>query len=235
MIKKIIFLCVLCSWFSYGNAQRFDIPMTTCSGKKISYLTLNDGTQVEGLMKSLGFKKGLIDKMKFEPTDGAKIKLTPQSIKHMYLPPSGIEKLGAALEFMHDVDQWSSRDIDQDIMGKGYVYYEKADVMIKKKKVTLMMQLLNSSFADGIRVYNDPFSKETASTSIGGFELAGGDAKSYYVKKGKGTAFRLYKKDYVKEYPKLYSDCAPLKKHETAGKWGYLEKHVYKYATECAK
>lgn len=235
MIRSLSVMAMLCLFLASASAQKFDVPMVTCSGKKVSYLTLTDGTQVEGLMKDLGFKKGLIAKMKFEPVDGSKVKLKPASIKHMYLPPSGIEKLGKTLEFAHDAQMWKSRDVDQEIINKGYVYYEQTDVLIKKKKMKLMMQLLNSSFSDGIKIYNDPFANETTSVGVAGITVAGGDAKSYYIKKGNGTAYRLYKKNYDKEFPKVFSDCPKLKSDPTAGKWSSIEAHVHTYATECAK
>ena len=235
MFCKLTSVVILLTCASLGFAQKFDVPLTTCSQKKVSYLTLDDGTQLEGQMKDLGFKKGLIDKMKFEPVDGKKVKLKPASIKHMYLPPSGFEKLTKAMDLAFDVEAWNSRDIDGETISKGYVYYEKTDVMIGKKKTTLMMQLLNTSFADGIRIYNDPFAKETASVGIGDLELAGGDAKSYYIKKGNNTAYRLYKKHYLEEFYKVFSDCPSLLKVPGGGRWENIESHVHTYSTECAK
>ncbi len=46
------------------------------------------------------------------------------------------------------------------------------------------MQLVNPRFSKVISVYSDPFAKETSSIGIGGLKLAGGIAKSYYLKKG---------------------------------------------------
>ena len=78
-------------------------------------------------------------------------------------------------------------DVNQSYLEDGYLYMEKSQVKIKKKTGAYMMQLMNPTFSGKIKVFNDPFAGETASIGVGGMKLAGGLAKSYYIKK-KGRA-----------------------------------------------
>lgn len=73
---------------------------------------------------------------------------------------------------------------------------------------------------------------ETMAVGFGGINVAGGDAKSYYVKKGDAVAFKLQKT--MKEIENLYGDCPELKK-EFAKKlgWSNVEKHIFFYSENC--
>ena len=98
----------------------------------------------------------------------------------------------------------------------------------------LLLQILNPGFARNIKVFFDPYAGETASFGFGGIKVAGGDAKSYYVKKGEEVAFKLQSKNYEEEYKHLYGDCATffdanVKKFD----WSDLAKNIFDYTKEC--
>ncbi|MBK8723360.1 MAG: hypothetical protein IPL95_14175 [Saprospiraceae bacterium] len=155
-------------------------------------------------------------------------------MKNMYLPPSGYDKLMRVNEKLYDTQKWSDENVNVEYIKQGYVLFEKSEVMIKKNKMTLLVQLLNPEFSGKIRVYLDPNASETTSYGVGGFKLAGGDAKSYYVKKGSEVAFKLQSKNYEEEYKHLYGDCATffdanVKKFD----WSDLAKNIFDYTKEC--
>lgn len=100
--------------------------------------------------------------------------------------------------------------------------------------MTLLLQLLNPGFSKGMKVFFDPYASETTSLAVGGFRLVGGDAKSYYFKKGDDVAFRLYKKNYDDEWKNLYGNCPKLMSafKDKMG-WSSIENHVYYYSNTC--
>lgn len=215
------------------SAQTFSPAFAGASHKKVSYLTMEDGSTIEGTIKKLKYEKGLIEEVKLLDMNDEKIKIKPEKIKHMYLPQSGFAKFAKAYEFLHDATQWDDVDLDKDIIGKGYIYFEKSKVRIKKKTQTLMVQLVNPSFSGKIQVYTDPFAGETASLGVGGVKFVGGDEKSYYIKK-KDVAYKLKKKNYDEEFKNLFGDCkSMMKKYGKSPKWSEFEQHVYEYAKEC--
>jgi len=134
--------------------------------------------------------------------------------------------------FLSDATKWDNDDLDQAMFGQGYTYFEQSAVMIKKKRKTLLVQLLNPHFSKKIKVYHDPLAHETMSLGVGGIKLVGGLEKSYYVKKdGKPAAVRLFKKDYKKEFKGFYSSCTKVSKMKP--NWEDFALHVYTVAKEC--
>jgi len=213
-------------------AQELLPPVFTFSHKKTSYITMKDGSTIEGTIKDLDRKKGIIEEVKIEDGSGKKMKLKPSEIAHMYLPQSGWDKMGRMNDFLTDANQWDNEDLDQSLFGQGYTYLEQSDVMVKKKRMTLLVQLLNPHFSNKIKVYHDPLAGETASVGIGGIKLAGGLDKSYYVKKdGKPAAVRLKKKDYDDEFRGFFSSCSKVSKMDP--KWSDFTMHMYTFAKEC--
>lgn len=215
------------------TAQRFLEPSESFSPKKITYLTMEDGTEQEVYLKSFKREKGLIKEMKVEDKDGNKLKIKPDDIQFMYLPQSGWDKFAKDMDFLTDVQKWDNHDIDQSKVAEGYIYFEKAEVKVKKEKLTLMMQLLNPSFSSKIKVYHDPYAAESASVGIGGFTVAGGDDKSFYVAVGGATATKWMKKNYEEEFSKTFGHCDTIKAKYKDARWSQLDEHVYEHSRNC--
>lgn len=232
MIKKHFFIILMVVFFTKGEAQQLLSPSYNYSHKKTAYISLIDGKEIKGTLKDIDRKKGLIKFVKIEDGNGQKHKLKAASIKDMYLPPSGLDKLGKALDFLLDVQKWNDEKLDQDLLNQGYVYFENTNVKIKKKEMTLLMQLLNPSFSKKVKVYHDPLAKETMSVGVGSVTVAGGKAKSYFLKVGDDAAYKLEKKRYKKEFVPLWKKCDAVVKKYTEIKWNELTQHIIDY-TEC--
>lgn len=215
------------------SAQHFLQPSESFSPKKISYLTMKDGSTMEVYLKSYKREKGLIKEMKVEDKEGKKVKIKPEDIQYMYLPQSGFDKLSKELDYLHDVQQWDNDEIDQSKVADGYIYFEQAEVKVKNEKKTLMMQLLNPSFSSKIRVYHDPNANETGSISMSGFTVAGGEDRSYYIAVQGNTAFKLTKRDYDEQFVKIFGICPALKEKFEKVKWTQFDEHVYEHNRNC--
>lgn len=228
-----IIMAIFC--ISSVYSQNFLDGNFTFSNKKESYLTLKDGTEITGTISDIDRKKGLIEEITIKNDKGKKISYKPEDIKFMYIAPSGYDKFSNAYSKMNDLTELNKdRKVNMEHIKEGYALFESTEVLIKKKKMTLLLQLLNPGFANKIRVYFNPYASESASLELGGFKVAGGDAKSYYFKKGDDVAYLLQKKNYEDEFEHLFGDCPELKK-EFAKKlnWGNVEKHVYYYTESC--
>lgn len=225
-----VILALICT--CHIGAQSFLTPSTSFSHKKTSYITMSDGTELKGVIKDLDRKKGLIEQVKIEDGNGDKHKIKPEDIDYMYLPPSGLDKLGNALDFLEDAQKWTDDKLDQDLLHQGYVYFENAKVKIKRKEMMLLMQLLNPTFSKVVKVYHDPKAGETTAVGIGGVTLHGGDAKSYFIKFGDDVAFNLHKRDYKNEFVPLWDKCNVLIEKFPSPDWPDLAQHVFEYS-EC--
>lgn len=233
--QLLLMLCICAISFT-ASAQKFLPAFGGFSHKKTSYIHMENGKVIKGTIKDLDWKKGLIKEIKLKDMNDEKIKIKPDDINHMYLPPNGWSKMANTFSFLNDATQWDNTDLDQDIISKGLAYLEKSEVRIKKKTFTLMLQMLNPSFSSQFKVYQDPITNETASASIGGIKVAGGAPKSYFVKKkGEKVAFELKKKDYDEVFKSLFGDCKEvMKKYGDKPRWLEFETHIYEY-TQCMK
>lgn len=199
------------------------------------YVTLTDGTELEGYLAKFKYEKGLIEELKLEDSLGKKTKISPDEIAFFYVMPSGLDNLSRKMDFATDAQKWNNPDINTDIINKGYIYFETSEVIIKKNKTeVLLMQLLNPEFSKSIKVYNDPKAKQSASFAPGGVTVAGGDAKSYYIKKGNEPAVKVEKKTYEGSFPELFGNCeSVISKFGSEVKWGQITEHTVLYTQEC--
>lgn len=231
---KPLFLALAFLTCSTLGAQELLHPIFSFSQKKDSYITMKDGTELVGRITGLKRKKGLIQEIKYKGEDGKKVKISPDNIKFMYVQATAADNFGNAVDKMTDTQRWGEEEVEDELIKEGYSYFENAEVLVKKKKRTLLMQLLNPHFSSKVKIYHDPFAKETTSLGVGGLTMVGGDEKSYYVQFGEDTAFKLEKKHYRKRFEGLYKDCPDVaSKYGENIQWGNLVEHVIAY-TKCS-
>lgn len=234
LMKTLIPILALLIAAGSMNAQALLRPFEVISGKKTTYITKTDGSEVEGNVKKLPRKKGLIEEVKIE-VSGKKIVIPGDKIKSAYFPQSNWDKMMKWDDFISDATQWKDGLHDADRIKEGYAIFETQDIQFKKKKLTLLLQLLNPGTCSRVKVYHNPYSAETASVGVGGMTLAGGNDKSYYVSKDGGTAFKLTKKNYKEEFAKLFGDCKATKATFGDAKWKEFEEALSQYNGSCEK
>ncbi|MCU0340918.1 MAG: hypothetical protein MUE30_13620 [Spirosomaceae bacterium] len=233
-MKKILLNALLVFTLTSASAQDFIPAYDRFSGKETSYIMLEDGTKLEGTLDDLDRRKGLIEEVTIKDAAGKKIKLKPDQIKAMYLMPSGYSKLSTSLDVGTKVKKWDAKYIDSDIIKKGYAYFEKAKVALKKDQEMLLMQLLNPGYNTKIKVFQDPFAAETMRIGVGGFTMAGGDDKSYYVQVGDQVARKVKKKEYDDLYKEFFAGCPSLLKTISEKiRWTEFSQHIYQFTFDC--
>ncbi len=226
----LFFLTISLLFGGQAEAQKLLQPMDGFSKKKPAYITLKrDGKEKEYTIQNIKRKKGLIKEIIVKDKKKKKLTIMPEDVSNMFLPESGFNKFGREWGNAFDAQTWGDDGLQAEKRFKdGYAYFEYTEVMVKKKKRPLLMQLLNPSFSSKIRIYHDPLAKETMAPSVGGITVAGGDDKSLYVKKGDKTAVRIKKKNYDKEFSNLYGDCKSFMK-KNKPKWKEFAKQVHAY------
>ncbi len=225
-------LIMLFAGTSFG--QFFSKPVEGFSKKKPCYVTLKSGEELVGTIKDLDRKKGLIDEITLEVGKKDKRKLTPDMIAFAYLPESGLNKVASAVDVVYDATQWESSDINGEYMTDGYAYFEQSTVQLKKKKIEALLQLVNPAFNNPVKVFHDPWAKESASVGVAGIKVAGGLEKSYWVVTGSGPAFKVEKKDYDEQISKIYGSCSGyISKLGDDPKWADFPEALFNYSKEC--
>jgi hypothetical protein len=232
-MKKIALLfCLFSSTTIY--AQLFAPAFNQFSVKKPAYLTMGDGTKVEGIINSVTDKNGLIQSINITPTEGSKkLTLKAEAISNMYLPMSSFSKVDNSINQAFN-KYVLNKDVRTDIINDGYLYFEKTKVVKKNKVEELLLQLVNPSFSDKIKVYDIPLSKETLSTEVKGITITHDENKSYFIKVGDATAVKLNKRAYNEAYVALYKDCPSLlTKLKDNHRWSKFDEHLFEYSTQC--
>lgn len=215
--------------FQFVSAQVFFPPVEGFSRQKTSYIVMEDGTEVAGTIERIKRKKGLIASIVFtDSVSGKEMTYTPDQVKSMRLRPSGLDNFSRGTDFLNDATKWSDADRAAYKTASQYAYFEKTEVVIKGKVQVMMLQLVNPTFADKVRFYHDPYAAETTQVSVGGIGVAGGDDKSYYLKRGDKPAYKFQKKNFDDEFATLFGDCASVKKeYGDKPKWSKLEDIVF--------
>jgi len=238
MIRPLVFmLClVFASSMTAQKTQYFTSAADGFSKKKTSYITLNDGTELEGKIKKLKRAKWLFEEVHLVLEDGTKKKIKADEIKSMYLPQSGFDKLGKFMEKTEDLTALEgSNDLNQDKLKDGYAYFESTDCFYKKKKnKVLLLQLLNPVFAGKVKVFHDPGASEGGGMKIGGFKVTEDFDKSYYIKVGDETAYKLKKKNYKDQAAEIFSGCADFYNSIKEDlNWKKIGETLYNYSQQC--
>ena len=228
-------------------AQVFTPPAEGFSRKKNAFITLEDGTQIVGKIKKIKriSKFAVFSNITvLDSLSGEKISLPAEKIKNMYLPPSELANFARASEFMSDVRNWDEEKREEyKELTEGYAYFEKTEFLSKRKDIEknkegkiVLVQLVNPTFCEKIKVYHNPSTQEQGGFQAGGLTVGGysGD-QSYFLKKGKDPAFvSSYIKYTNKEFNYLFGDCPEIvKKFEGKTKWADLADAIYSYETEC--
>lgn len=214
--------------------QYFSTPVEGFSRKKPVYVTLKSGEELVGTLKDYDLKRGLIDELTILVGKKDKRKLKPDQIAHAYLPQSGLNKLGQALELTEDATMWGSEDINQEYMKDGYAYFEQSTVQLKKKTIEALLQIVNPAFNNKVKIFHDPWAKESASVGVGGIKVAGGLEKSYWVIMDGKPAFKVLKKSYDEQISEIFSACPDyISKLGEKPQWSDFPEALFNYSKEC--
>lgn len=234
-MKNIISLVcfVFISSIIFGQERYFTDAVEIFSKKKISYVTLADGEEIEGNIKRMKTTKGLMKELKLKMADGSEKVLLPGDIQSMYLAQNEWDKVLEAAKM--DVTKWDDEDVNSERLKDGYAYFESVEVNYRKKKTeTLLLQMVNPSFSNKVKVFFDPLAAETTSASVGGIKLAGGIDKSYFIKTEGEVGYRLKKKDYKDSAQGIMGDCKPYwNKIKKDLSWSDFPEHLFNHASAC--
>lgn len=229
-MKKVLTLAIVANLFAFSAlAQQLLPAMETFSHSKPGYLITVKGERIEFTLKDLDRKKGLIINVEGKTLDGKKFEYKAEDIAELALAPSELAKVAAfadATESVLNTAKTDTKGFRRDLV---YFFQEVTDA---KKKRTTLMQLLNPTFSDKIRIYHDPFAAETGGISVGNIQVTGGLDKSYYIKTN-GKVTRLYKKDYDDEFKKMFGTCPELLAKYKNFNWRDLNEHVFFFQNQC--
>ncbi len=201
-LKIKIVLSLMC-FSSMSYAQYFVEENLSFSKSKGAYVITNDGERIDGEFAWLKFNRYSIKELALE-IDGKKQSFKAEDIKVFVGVPTNFSKFGSAMDRSTDLTKMTDTDFET-VIKRDSSYYEQA--MVPRKQEYRMVQLLNPGFDSKIKVFKDPFAKETTSFGVAGMKVAGGDDKSYLVKKeGMDDTMFVTKKNFKESFVLLFGD-----------------------------
>ena len=228
ILQKAFYSLVFVVAAQQSFAQTFLPAIERFSGKKESFLVTAKGDTTKFILDDLDRKKGLIVNVAGKDMSGKKFEYKADQVKFMALAPADFAKLAAFSEGTGSVLRASKTDFKQINRDLIFFYQE----YLEDKKRTVLVQLVNPGFDNAIRVYSDPFAKQTSGIAVGGIQMTGGMDKSYYVNYN-GKTYRLYKKNYTKKFAEFFGNCPELKAKYKNGAWRDFASHLFYYDQSC--
>lgn len=218
------------------EAYLFDEAIPGGSSKKPATVILKNGSKVEGLVKDVDYKKGLLNAIEIKDNSGKSQKYQSEEIAELYLPVSKLAKAVAFNKYFSSSNNWGKKSLNKTTNpNEVYLRNLKTTIRNKKDENEYLLQLVNPDFSSKIEVYADPRAKETGGVSfgVGGFgspTMGGGVTKSFYVKKGDHVLW-LEKSDFEENYNALFGDNAEFMKKYPANsvKWDMFSFLVMEY------
>lgn len=225
MYRILLFAFLLAGLNVVGNAQKLMPGAFDFTQGETVYITLTDGSEVEGMLSNVDQGKGLIKKVILRDNSGKDVQYMADQIERMYIVAGEWNPAAKRYAFIGEASRWDNQNYKQNLISKGYVVFEQAVVEMGNKNRSILMQVLNPSFSSQIKVYKNPFLTETTVDQ----KQREGELTSYYVKDGGRPAFLLSKGNLKNNFIALFGECqsmVPLKKNAT---WDQFEQYIYNY------
>ncbi len=234
-MKHTILFFLLFVTFSLCGQSYFEDPVTGWSMKKESIINLKSGEQIKGKVRKLKVKKGLVKEVVLKIGDEKK-SIPAADIANMYIAQNSLSKVATGFAEAKKLENYLNKNIfseqESELLKEGYTYYESHFTEYRKgKELDVLLIVLNPFFNDKIVVFHDPIAQETTSVGVEGMKV-GGQAKSYFIKKGDGKVYRIKKKDFKKSVDELFDGCAKAE-GDKGYSWLRFDKHIFYYTTEC--
>ncbi|MBK8505314.1 MAG: hypothetical protein IPL46_25805 [Saprospiraceae bacterium] len=122
MIVRYLSLAIILFLSQQVRAQDLSVGYDMFSHKKPAYITKKDGSTFEGTIDKIKRNKGLLELVVLEVRN-KKMEFNPDEIDHMYLAPSGLDKLNNTIDNAYTVAKWDREDVESYKIKEGYAFF----------------------------------------------------------------------------------------------------------------
>jgi hypothetical protein len=211
-----------------AHAAAFYPPMPGVAPNKPSYVVLNDGTRLDGEVKTAVVGPGGdVRKLVLQTADGEKHKLKAAQVKELGNQPGDFMKMAARSSASDSIAAHNT--YDGRAMPEWVTWHAVAH---PKNGKVILLQELNPDFDSRLQVYADPRAQETGGVGVGDIQMTGGVEKSFVVTKDGSAPMIVKKGDYDQQFGELFGDCSAFAKPEKLD-WKDFGDHVKAYSEAC--
>ena len=126
-MKNIVLIAILFTSLTLTGQSYFVNPVEGFSFKKESLVNLKNGEQIEGKIRNMKVKKGLVKEVVIKIGD-EKRTIPAGEIANMYVAQNSISKIATAIESSKDLGNYLDddrfRNKESELLKDGYTYYE---------------------------------------------------------------------------------------------------------------
>ncbi len=225
MSNKLYFSLAILFFSISASAQYFVQPIESFSKSKTAFVTLKDGKSMEGKIKKIKSKNGFIQKLSIQ-VDKHIMNYSSNEIEFMILPQKNSRNSFGDNNTEAIPNNWSMNGYSKEMIEDGYGYFELASITDKDKKVETLLQLLNPSFCDEVKVYHDPKVFVTNTHHMIGY-AAQGQVTSLYTKVGDEPVLKLWRSDYEKQFDTFFNESIVEEIKEEEKDWENFQEVLY--------
>lgn len=185
------------------------------------YVIKNDGSRVEGQVKTGMLMNGYLKSFTLKMDNGEKVKFKAEEIKECGFKVGALAKIAMLDESTTSIRKMVKTDFAE-MFNRDWAIFENANKHNNEKPV--LIQLVNPGFDSKLKVYADP--------GMNAKESGAGFAKSYLVVKAATKETILVKsKSYNKQFGDIFGDSEQLINAlpEDKIKWKEFSEHVFVY------
>jgi len=228
---KFLFLSFLVLGIMNSSVAQRLLPVSNSfSAKKVAYIQTLEGSTIETVLTNIDRNNGLLKSLSFTNKSGEEITLWVSDIKSAYLPSLDRDMSGTAYDFMKNEANWDNKSMRMDLINDAYTYFEQSEVEMGGKSRKMLLQLLNPTFSNDIKIFMDPWASKLSIKTLKENNMNAVEKMSFYVKDGSFPALKLNKGQYKDNFIALFGECQKMLTKKEKASWNDFEKHVYEYS-----
>lgn len=185
-------------------AQDFVEPFTEFISDRECYVVTNDGETINGYLRGATQWSGFITRLRIRDENGKLHKFKAHQVQRFAIRPGAFAKLATLTEKSTSLRHIIKTDQD-DILDREWIYFDAQSMPRRRNKIALL-QLLNPSFDQHIKVYDHRNGSKSMPIGIQGIAVVGGEERTYWVVKGDGKPMIVRKASFNKSFGYLFSD-----------------------------
>ena len=185
-------------------AQGFTEPFTDFFSERQCYVITNSGERIVGWLRSATESRGFITRLSLKDVDDRVHKFKAEDLQSFSVKPDFVSKLSAVAESSNSIREILDTN-HEDILERGWIHYDTQNMPRRKRKMALL-QLMNPTFDEHIKVYYHLNGSKSMPVSLGGINLTGGEERTFWVVKGDSKPIIVRKASFKKYYNLLFAD-----------------------------
>lgn len=227
-MQKLKFTVSLLVFAFQAQAQSFLTPYSTFISDKPSYVITQEGDSIFGTIRSVMHSGNFIKRVSIKDNQGKIHKLEAFQIRRFATQPGDYAIFETIAERTSSLRQIIKTDFN-DVRDREWLIYD-GELLPRRSNKYGLLQLLNPSFDQHIKVYDHPNGSKSMPIRVAGIRVVGGEDRTLLVVKDNQQAVIVRKASYKESFAALFGDEPELiKAIDGKPKFQDFAEHIFAY------